>query len=80
MVLVDLSIQLDDDCHLIVMQRGKNATGGYKKVYDGLNDNFGIDFTDLYFDKVLLIKSQGDAIKVFTQERSLLEAILDDDD
>lgn len=62
------------------MQQSKNATGGYKKVYDDLNDNFGIVFTDLYFDKVLLIKPQGDAIKVFTQERSLLEAILDDDD
>lgn len=52
MVLVNLSIQLNDDRRLIVMQR-KNAAGRYKKVYDGLNNNFGIDYTDLYFDKVL---------------------------
>lgn len=61
------------------MQR-KNAAGRYKKVYDGLNSNFGIDYTDLYFDKVLLIEPQNDAIKVFTQERSLLEALIYDDD
>ena len=79
MVLVNLSIQLNDDRRLIVMQR-KNAAGRYKKVYDGLNNNFGIDCTDLYFDKVLLIEPQGEAIKVFTQERSLLEAIFDYDD
>lgn len=78
MILLNLCLELDDDCRLVVMERDKMSVE-YKKVYDGKNADFDYNYTDFYFDKILLIKPQGDAIKVLTQKRSMLEAILEDD-
>ncbi|MDD6991611.1 MAG: hypothetical protein PUI48_07270 [Oscillospiraceae bacterium] len=75
MTLLDLSLELQDYCRLVVMEK-KDNKADYKKVYDGLNIDLKLDY---FFYKVLSIKPQKDTVTVVAKKRSMFEAILDYD-